>query len=193
MLFEFVEGGELFSRIRMEGRLAVEVARFYLSQVIMVLSHLHEREIMYRDIKPENLLIDSRGYIKVTDFGFAKSLEGQADRTYTLCGTPEYLAPEIIQSGKKGYGKSVDWWSLGVLLFEMVVGYPPFADKSPILIYKKIVSGRVTIPSWVEPSASDLITKLLTLKVEKRLGCNDNGKAIMTHQFFDGFSFEKVL
>lgn len=114
---EYVNGGELFSHLRSKGKLANDDARFYAAEIVLAFEYLHDMRIVYRDLKPENLLLDSNGHIKMTDFGFAKVVE---DRTWTLCGTPEYLAPEIIQS--KGHGKSVDWWALGILIYEMLVG-----------------------------------------------------------------------
>ena len=121
MLFEFISGGELFSRLRREGRFAIDIALFYATEILLALQFLHKQNIVYRDLKPENLLIDNEGHIKLADFGFAKILEN--NKTYTLCGTPEYLAPEIVKGGKKtGYAKSVDWWALGILLFEMLAG-----------------------------------------------------------------------
>lgn len=103
--------------------------------------YLHSKNIIYRDLKPENILIDERGYLKLTDFGFAKECEG---RTYTLCGTPEYLAPEMLLN--KGHGKPVDWWTFGVLLYEMLAGIDPFSDEDPMLIYQKILKGKVKFP-----------------------------------------------
>jgi len=120
MLFEYISGGELFSRLRKDGRFSNDVALFYGCEILLAIQYLHRKEIVYRDLKPENLLIDKHGHIKITDFGFAKRIEN--DRTYTLCGTPEYLAPEIIKGSKVGYGKSVDWWALGILIFEMLSG-----------------------------------------------------------------------
>jgi len=110
-------GGELFSYLRAAGRFTNSMTKFYAAEVVLALEHLHSVNIIHRDLRPENLLLDKRGHIRIIDFGFAKKVE---DRTWTLCGTPEYLAPEIIQC--KGHGKAVDWWALGILIFEMLAG-----------------------------------------------------------------------
>nr|XP_026235842.1 cAMP-dependent protein kinase catalytic subunit PRKX-like [Urocitellus parryii] len=117
MLMEYVPGGELFSYLRNRGRFPCSTGLFYATEIVCAIEYLHCRDIVYRDLKPENILLDRDGHIKLTDFGFAKKL---VDRTWTLCGTPEYLAPEVIQS--KGHGRAVDWWALGILIFEMVAG-----------------------------------------------------------------------
>ncbi|XP_029302986.1 putative serine/threonine-protein kinase PRKY isoform X2 [Cottoperca gobio] len=117
MLMDFVPGGELFSYLRSRGRFSNATGLFYTSEIVCAIEYLHSKEIVYRDLKPENILLDSEGHMRLTDFGFAKKL---SDRTWTLCGTPEYLAPEVIQS--KGHGRAVDWWALGILIFEMLAG-----------------------------------------------------------------------
>ncbi|XP_050997248.1 cAMP-dependent protein kinase catalytic subunit PRKX isoform X2 [Acomys russatus] len=117
MLMEFVPGGELFTYLRNRGRFSSIAGIFYATEIVCAIEYLHSKEIVYRDLKPENILLDREGHIKLTDFGFAKKL---VDRTWTLCGTPEYLAPEVIQS--KGHGRAVDWWALGILIFEMLSG-----------------------------------------------------------------------
>ena len=132
MLLELALGGELFTILRERVMFDEPVARFYAANVCAAFEYLHDRKIVYRDLKPENLLLDSDGYLKVVDFGFAKII---SERTWTLCGTPEYLAPEIISN--KGHNLSVDWWALGILIFEMLHGTPPFVADDPMDIYQQ--------------------------------------------------------
>ena len=193
MLLDYIVGGELFTHLRKAGKFSSEHGRFYAAQITMGLQYLHEECeqgcIVYRDLKPENILIDREGYIKVTDFGFAKKIE---DRTWTLCGTPEYLAPEIIQS--KGHGKAVDWWALGVLIYEMLAGYPPFYDENPFGIYQLILAGKVEFPRFVETHARDLVRKLLTADRAKRLGnLRAGGDDVRRHKWYRGLDFNAVF
>ncbi|KAA8633234.1 hypothetical protein SMACR_01361 [Sordaria macrospora] len=141
LLLDYIPGGELFTYLRKYRRFDEEMARFYAAEIVLVLEYLHEKQggIAYRDMKPENLLLDADGHIKLVDFGFAKRLGYKDDEhpveTYTLCGTPEYLAPEVIQN--KGHTTAVDWWALGILIYEFLTGYPPFYHNNPLEIYRQ--------------------------------------------------------
>ena len=151
--------------------------------------YLHGKDIIYRDLKPENILIDTKGYLKLTDFGFAKICEG---RTYTLCGTPEYLAPEILLN--KGHGKPVDWWTFGVLLYEMIAGIDPFNDEDPMLIYQKILKGKIKFPSSFPSNAKSLVKHILTQDLSKRYGNLKNGvNDIKNHRFFNELDWSALL
>lgn len=167
---EFVAGGELFTYLRSVGKFSPNQACFYASHVTLMFEYLHSKNVIYRDLKPENLLIDPDGYLKLTDFGFAKIVEG---RTYTLCGTPEYLCPEILTN--KGHGKGVDWWTLGILLYEMIAGIDPFNDDDPMAIYQKILKGVIKFPRKFDRDARSLVKHLLQADLSKRYGNLKNG------------------
>ncbi|KAG2238061.1 hypothetical protein INT48_002628 [Thamnidium elegans] len=188
MVMDYVPGGELFSVLRKSKRFPDHVAKFYAAEVTLAIEYLHNKDVVYRDLKPENLLLDTNGHIKITDFGFAKHVP---DITWTLCGTPDYLAPEVIQS--KGYSKAVDWWSLGVLIFEMLAGYPPFYDDDHLKLYEKILQGKIRWPSYFDPNAKDLLKHLLTSDLSRRYGNLKNGaNDIKNHPWFQGVDFERV-
>ncbi|XP_058447625.1 cAMP-dependent protein kinase catalytic subunit alpha-like [Malaya genurostris] len=178
----FICGGEMFSLLRKNKKFGEDQAKFYGAQVALALEYLHFMNLVYRDLKPENILIDTRGYVKITDFGFCKLIR---DRTWTLCGTPEYLAPEIIQS--KGYGKSVDWWSFGILLYEMVAGYAPFYSHTgdQMALFEKICKGRVRFPSNFSSDLRNLVQNILQTDLSKRYGNLKNGtNDIKQHAWF---------
>ncbi|XP_029410176.1 cAMP-dependent protein kinase catalytic subunit PRKX [Nannospalax galili] len=189
MLLEFAPGGELFSFLRTRGRFSPATGMFYAAEITCALEFLHGRHVVYRDLKPENILLDRDGHVKLTDFGFAKKL---ADRTWTLCGTPEYLAPEVIQS--KGHGRAVDWWALGILIFEMLSGFPPFFDDNPFGIYQKILACRIDFPRHLDFTSKDLIRKLLVVDRTRRLGCMKNGvDDVKRHRWFRGVDWDSVV
>jgi serine/threonine protein kinase len=142
-------------------------------------------------LKPENLLVDAHGHLKITDFGFAKEI-GDDGRTYTLCGTPDYLAPEIIKN--KGHGFAVDWWALGVIVFEMLAGYPPFYGEDPMETYRKILEQPAEFPAHFTKHARDIIRKMLQKDVSKRIGNLKNGvRDITSHAWFASVDWRATL
>merc|ERR1712079_970313 len=190
-LLEACTGGELFTLLRKNRVFKEEAARFYSSCVIAAFDHMHSLNIIYRDLKPENLVIDRQGYAKLTDFGFAKVVEG---KTSTVCGTPDYLAPEIIIG--RGHGKGVDWWTLGILVYEFLNGAPPFYSKKDMEIYKRILREKVRFPKTFSREAKELIYGLLRKKAAKRIGVI-RGSDIHRHSFFTkevaNWSWERFL
>lgn len=188
-ILEYVVGGEFFTHLRSQGRFSEDTSRFYASEILLTFEYLHGMDIIYRDLKPENLLLDKTGHIKITDFGFAKKID---HRTYTLCGTPDYLAPEIILN--KGHGKPVDWWAMGVLIYEMMAGYPPFYDEDPMGTYQKILHGKLEFASHFSRGARDLVKKLLQADLTKRYGNLKGGaRDIKQHPWFSGVDFDAII
>ncbi|CAM6092705.1 unnamed protein product [Calypogeia fissa] len=189
LIMEYVCGGEFFTYLRTTGRFDETTARFYAAQVLISFEYLHSMDIIYRDLKPENLLLDEKGNLKIADFGFAKKIDR---RTYTLCGTPDYLAPEIILN--KGHGKPVDWWAFGVLIYEMLAGYPPFYDDDVSTCHEKILKGDVKYPKQFSDSAKDLIKKLLEADLTKRIGCLKSGATeVKSHAWFSTLDWNNVM
>jgi serine/threonine protein kinase len=147
-VLEYCPGGELFFQLTTKGRFPEDKARFYAAQVILALEHMHSHGFVYRDLKPENVLIDSIGNAKLTDFGLSKgNVTLAAEGADSFCGTPEYIAPEVLK--KEGYGKAVDWWALGALLYEMLTGLPPFYSKNRDLMFERILREELTFPRFV--------------------------------------------
>ena len=189
-LYEYIPGGTLNSLIKSYKRLPIDQAKFYLASLITTLDYLHQKNIIFRDLKPDNILINSNGYIKLCSFLFAKKMDN--DMTFSTCGTPEYYSPEMIN--KSGYNKSVDFWGLGILLYEMLVGCTPFMDPDPIKIYQKINKGKIVFPKTINKEAKMLIKHFLEVDVNKRLGCGKRGVAeIVENKFFDGFDWKGLL
>ncbi|CAG8981663.1 hypothetical protein HYALB_00013621 [Hymenoscyphus albidus] len=188
----FVNGGELFHHLQKEQRFDINRSRFYTAELLCALECLHGFNVIYRDLKPENILLDYSGHIALCDFGLCKLDMKDEDRTNTFCGTPEYLAPELLLGN--GYTKTVDWWTLGVLLYEMLTGLPPFYDENTNEMYRKILSEPLHFPGpeIVPPSAKDLLTKLLNRKPDQRLGAN-GASEIKAHPFFHSIDWRKLL
>lgn len=186
----FVNGGELFHHLQKEHRFDVNRSRFYTAELLCALECLHGFNVIYRDLKPENILLDYQGHIALCDFGLCKLDMKDEDRTNTFCGTPEYLAPELLMG--QGYNKTVDWWTLGVLLYEMLTGLPPFYDENTNEMYRKILSEPLHFSDVVPPAAKDLLTKLLNRDPNERLGANGSAE-IKAHPFFHAIDWRKLL
>jgi len=190
MLMESCLGGELWTILRDRGNFDDSTTRFYTSCVVEAFDYLHSRGIIYRDLKPENLLLDGTGYVKLVDFGFAKKLQ-VGRKTWTFCGTPEYVAPEVILN--KGHDISADYWSLGVLMFELLTGTPPFTGTDPMKTYNIILKGidAIDFPRNITARAKELIKKLCRDNSAERLGYQKGGiRDIQKHKWFDGFNWE---
>ncbi|XP_011697246.1 PREDICTED: cGMP-dependent protein kinase, isozyme 2 forms cD4/T1/T3A/T3B isoform X5 [Wasmannia auropunctata] len=190
MLMESCLGGELWTVLRDKGYFDDSTTRFYTACVVEAFDYLHSRNIIYRDLKPENLLLDNQGYVKLVDFGFAKRLDN-GRKTWTFCGTPEYVAPEVILN--KGHDISADYWSLGVLMFELLTGTPPFTGADPMKTYNIILKGidAIEFPRSITRNAMALIKKLCRDNPVERLGYQRGGiSEIQKHKWFDGFNWE---
>lgn len=188
----FVNGGELFHHLQREGKFDVNRARFYTAELLCALECLHGFNVIYRDLKPENILLDYTGHIALCDFGLCKLNMKEADKTNTFCGTPEYLAPELLLG--QGYTKSVDWWTLGVLLYEMLTGLPPFYDENTNEMYRKILQDPLHFPApeIVPNDAKSLLIRLLDRDPARRLGANGAAE-IKSHRFFETVDWKRLL
>ena len=154
-----------------------------------IFEYLQSLEVVYRDLKPENIMIGTDGYLQLIDFGFAKVV---TKRTYTICGTPEYIAPEILLN--QGHGKAVDWWTVGILLYEMLAGYPPFQDDDPMNIYRKIINTKPRYPEGFDSKCKSLVKHLLRRDLSKRFGNLKNGADdLKKHRFFEDINYQDLL
>lgn len=189
-LMEYCPGGDLHSLLTRRGRLPEHQARFYAGQMVLALEHLHQNLILYRDLKPENVLIDEKGYIKLADFGLSRIGDIPAGGLKGICGTPEYMAPEIVL--KSGHSWAVDWWTLGCTVYEMLVGVIPFYSEEKATLVEKIASKPVHIPSQLSAEAKSLIEGLLCKTPEGRLGFPGNMK-VRDHPWFRDMNWDALL
>jgi len=191
LILEYLSGGELFMQLEREGIFMEDMASFYLAEILLALEHLHSEGIIYRDLKPENILLDSVGHIKLTDFGLCKESIFEGSQTHTFCGTIEYMAPEILL--RHGHDKSVDWWSFGALMFDMLTGSPPFTAENRKKTIDKIVSAKLLVPPYLTNEARDLIKKLLKKKPSQRYGSGpDDALPLKNHPFFRQYNWDSV-
>jgi serine/threonine protein kinase len=188
-ILDYVNGGELFFHLQKEKRFSEDRVAFYAAEILLALEHLHLNGIIYRDLKPENLLLTNEGHIVLTDFGLCKEgILKEDDKTGTFCGTPEYLAPEVLKG--KGYGKAVDWWSYGSLIYEMLSGLPPFYSQDVQEMYRKIMSDKLKFPTGMSDNAKSLLEGLLQRDIDQRL---KEPKKIKEHPFFAKINFDDLF
>ncbi|KAJ2160562.1 hypothetical protein GGF46_002158 [Coemansia sp. RSA 552] len=184
LIMEYVAGGELFTHMAKERIFTEDQATFYAAELVLAIAHLHRLGIVFRDTKPENCLLSRTGHLVLTDFGLSKTALGSDGRTSTFCGTPAYMAPEILESAAP-YDLSIDWWSLGILLYEMLTGSVPFKGKAPQQIAKNIAKMKINYPNYLTPDAKDLIIRLLRKSPSRRIGHGSKGvENIKKHRFF---------
>ena len=182
MLEDFLQFGELLNVLKKFKRLDGNMTRFYAAQIVEVFEHIHSMDLIYRDLKPENVLLMNNGYVKLTDFGFVKKIKPW-DRTYTLCGTPEYMAPEIITNS--GHGRAADWYTLGIFIYELFMGLPPFMHNDTYEIFKMTLRQKIPFPAGFSSDAKSLIRHLTDHDLSKRFGNLMNGsKDVKDHRFF---------
>lgn len=192
LVLEFVEGGDLGFHLQHHRRFSPRTVKTYLAELAVALSHIHKLGIVFRDLKPSNILIDSKGHLKLTDFGLAKDLfceKGGVART--LCGTHEYLAPEMIQG--LPYGQQVDWWAYGIVAYQLMVGVLPYECENLTKLYRHIVEAPLKFWKQIPRQSKDFVEGLLTKNPSERLGCGPEGeKEIFEHPFFSGVDWEKI-
>lgn len=192
LVLDFMNGGHLFFNLYRQGVFGEDLARLYTAEIVSAISYLHSMGIVHRDLKPENVLLDSDGHIRITDFGLAKgNMNTDNDRTNSFIGTMEYMAPEIVQG--KGHGKVVDWWSTGILLYEMLCGMPPFRAKSRNALQTQILTSKVKYPKFLSTEAQNLLKGLLARDPIKRLGYGEKGSEnVRKHPFFKKISWTQL-
>lgn len=192
LVTDYMSGGELFWHLQKEGRFNEQRAKFYIAELILALQHLHLHDIVYRDLKPENILLDANGHIALCDFGLSKANLTKNDTTNTFCGTTEYLAPEVLLD-EAGYTKMVDFWSLGVLVFEMCCGWSPFYAEDTQQMYKNIAFGKVRFPrDTLSTEGRNFVKGLLNRNPKHRLGATDDAEELKRHPFFADIDWDAL-
>ncbi len=189
-VLDFYRGGELFFHLKNQRTFPIALAKLYVGEIALALGHLHSLGWIFRDLKPENILLDDDGHVCLTDFGLSTQIIPNG-KSHTFCGTPEYLAPEIVD-GTTGHDKAVDWWSLGILLYELTVGIPPFYSHNQNEMYIAIKEAPVKFPESIPEPCQDIILGLLDRVPEKRLGSKNDVEDIKTHRFYNDIDWKKL-
>eukprot|EP01126_Amoeba_proteus_P014827 TRINITY_DN16582_c0_g1_i1.p1 TRINITY_DN16582_c0_g1~~TRINITY_DN16582_c0_g1_i1.p1 ORF type:complete len:444 (+),score=87.32 TRINITY_DN16582_c0_g1_i1:1100-2431(+) len=188
LITDFINGGEICYHLSKKKQFSEILAKFYSSQIVLGLEYLHSHGIIYRDLKPENLLLKPNGYLVMTDFGLVKEFLASDSRTNTFCGTPEYLAPEVLRG--EGYTMAIDWWCLGAVIYEMLTGCPPFFDEDEEVMYHNIVSIPLVIPTFFTDAACDIVVRLLSRDPNNRL---QDPEQIKAHRWFVDTNWSKLM
>ncbi|XVF81920.1 hypothetical protein PTKIN_Ptkin16aG0001300 [Pterospermum kingtungense] len=190
LVLDFVNGGHLFFQLYRQGLFREDLARIYTAEIVSAVSHLHANGIMHRDLKPENILLDADGHVMLTDFGLAKEFD-ENTRSNSMCGTVEYMSPEIVLG--KGHDKAADWWSVGILLYEMLTGKPPFTGGNRQKIQEKIIKDKIKLPAFLSSEAHSILKGLLQKDASKRLGSGQGGSGeIKRHKWFKSINWKKL-
>jgi len=192
-VLDYCAGGELFFHLGKVGKFSEKRACFYAAEITLAINYVHDLDIVYRDLKPENVLLDSRGHVRLTDFGLSKEgISNSSSGANSFCGTPEYLAPEILN--RHGHGRAVDWWSLGALLYEMLTGLPPFYCRDREKLFEKIRKGTLEYPKYLSARAQQILRGLLTKDPHRRLGSGPNdAEDIKAQVFFSDLNWDKLM
>ncbi|XP_058886742.1 ribosomal protein S6 kinase alpha-3 isoform X8 [Acipenser ruthenus] len=192
LILDFLRGGDLFTRLSKEVMFTEEDVKYYLAELALALDHLHSLGIIYRDLKPENILLDEEGHIKLTDFGLSKESIDHEKKAYSFCGTVEYMAPEVVN--RRGHSQSADWWSFGVLMFEMLTGTLPFQGKDRKETMTMILKAKLGMPQFLSSEAQSLLRMLFKRNPANRLGAGTDGvEEIKRHQFFSTIDWNKLF
>ncbi|XP_041441384.1 serine/threonine-protein kinase N2-like [Xenopus laevis] len=189
---EFVAGGSLRTHLMRSKHFDLQTTKFYAACITLGLEGIHSKDVIHRDLKPGNLLMDQDGYIKIADFGMSKTGIGYGDRTNTMVGSPAYMAPEVVM--EEEYSRAVDWWALGVIVYEMLLGTRPFTGYDRDFIYDSIVEDEPQYPSSLDSEAVSFISQLLKKNPEERLGSTPGNAAdVAEHPFFNGIVWDDII
>lgn len=190
LVLDYCPGGELFFHLSRFRRFPERVARFYAAELLLALGHLHKRGIIYRDLKPENVLLDAEGHVKLGDFGLAKAgIQHACEGATSMCGTPEYMAPEVL--AQQGHGFCVDYWGLGMLVYEMMTGLPPWYTTDRTRLFRRLKSAPLDIPTYFSQGSASCVSALLERNPRRRLGVTGI-RAAMEHEFFRSISWRAL-